>query len=471
MRRVLVTGGTGLIGTALAGELIARGIRPLLLARHLPPGDERLTGADYLEGDVGLPEFGLPRASGQRLARGLDTIFHLAARVDFRGRKLADYQGVNIDGTRRVTALAAAAGASLHHVSTAFVCGRAPRFHEDDFDCGQGFRNAYEESKFLAEAQVRRFHDRHPGRATIYRPAIILDRQGRGGHAFGPFFFMEAILRLVIEQQDAAPLRLAGNPAASLPMLFADQTAAAIAAIASRGPAGRTYHLTPRRPLRNQVLEDLVNQAFGRRVVQWAAPADFAARPADRRERILARRTAAYGDYLDIDLAFGRAHTDAVLGKDALPCPAEEEFLRAFAAFLRHQRPAASVPDPAPDTDPVRGYFTKFLPGFMDQRLIDNLVSLNADFWIEIDHAHLWSLSVRAGRLVELEEAVRKGSFGYRTDAATYLRVVGAEISPQEGFFKGRIHLSGSHRDALRTAAALEEFFQSYPFRIPQPHH
>jgi hypothetical protein len=56
------------------------------------------------------------------------------------------------------------------------------------------------------------------------------------------------------------------------------------------------------------------------------------------------------------------------------------------------------------------------------------------------------------------------GSFGYRVQPATFLQVVAGLLPPQQGFFQGDISLEGNTMEALRTATALEEFFQTYPY-------
>src|SRR5438067_1251167 len=59
------------------------------------------------------------------------------------------------------------------HVSTAYVAGTHPgRFSEDDLDVGQGFRNAYEQSKFEAELLVRERSPSVP--VQVVRPSIVV---------------------------------------------------------------------------------------------------------------------------------------------------------------------------------------------------------------------------------------------------------------------------------------------------------
>lgn len=109
-------------------------------------------------------------------------------------------------------------------------------------------------------------------------------------------------------------------------------------------------------------------------------------------------------------------------------------------------------------------YFNQYLPRFMGQPLIKNLMSLSAAFWIEIVGQDCWSLIIENGILMEVKKGTQDGSFGFRTDSETFLAVAGNTLSPQKSFFTGKTKITGNFYDALRTATALEEFFQRYPY-------
>jgi thioester reductase-like protein len=63
---------------------------------------------------------------------------------------------------------------NVQYFSTCYVSGRyAGPFSEDDLEVGAPFNNFYEETKHLAEADVRaRIAAGLP--ATIYRPSIVV---------------------------------------------------------------------------------------------------------------------------------------------------------------------------------------------------------------------------------------------------------------------------------------------------------
>ncbi|MCX5864122.1 MAG: SCP2 sterol-binding domain-containing protein [Deltaproteobacteria bacterium] len=112
----------------------------------------------------------------------------------------------------------------------------------------------------------------------------------------------------------------------------------------------------------------------------------------------------------------------------------------------------------------IEQYFNQYLPGFLGQPLIKNLMSLSAAFWIDIVDQACWSLVIEKGILTEVTQGPQAGAFGFRTDPETFLAVAGNTLSPQKSFFTGKTKISGNFYEALRTATALEEFFQSYPY-------
>lgn len=181
---VLVTGATGFVGGYVAGRLLeTTGEEVVCVVRGEDP-QGRLDAA--LAPVVGPRLRGRARAVAGDLATGsLDVdvaavthVVHCAANVQF-DQPLAAARAVNVAGARAVAALAARAPRlqRLVHVSTAYVGGTAPgRFREDQLDVGQGFRNAYEQSKHEAE---------HAARAAglplcVVRPSIVMGESATG---------------------------------------------------------------------------------------------------------------------------------------------------------------------------------------------------------------------------------------------------------------------------------------------------
>ncbi len=96
--RVLVTGGSGYLGTAIVDALARRGHAPVVFARAPTPAD-----GDAIAGDV------TDAAALTRAARGVDAICHSAALVSIWDRDRARFDAVNVGGLRNAIGAAKAA--------------------------------------------------------------------------------------------------------------------------------------------------------------------------------------------------------------------------------------------------------------------------------------------------------------------------------------------------------------------------
>ena len=122
---------------------------------QLVAADGSLKGRITLsEGDITAPGLGLHEG----VLGDVTEAWHLAAVYDLAVDRALGVR-VNVDGTRNVLdALERCPKLErLHYFSTCFVSGRyAGPFSEDDLDVGAPFSNFYEETKHLAEVEVRR---------------------------------------------------------------------------------------------------------------------------------------------------------------------------------------------------------------------------------------------------------------------------------------------------------------------------
>lgn len=224
----LLTGASGLVGRYLTRDLLASGKQLAVLARS----NRRMAARDrielllqrweqklgyslprpvVLEGDVAQPNLGLSLAEQRWVGRHCTSLIHNAAVVKFEpAEQDQEPWQTNLWGTRNALEFARRAGLrDLHYVSTAYVCGnRTGLVREDELDCGQAFRNSYEESKFLAEREIMD----SPGFATktVYRPSIIAgdSQTGYTSSYHGLMWYLRLLATLVPQQPRDATGRI-----------------------------------------------------------------------------------------------------------------------------------------------------------------------------------------------------------------------------------------------------------------------
>ncbi|MDL1891878.1 SDR family oxidoreductase [Sphingobacteriales bacterium CHB3] len=119
MKNVLVTGGTGFVGSNLAEALLEKGCNVRILRRE--SSDMRaIEGIDveHVIGDVRDCE------SLKKAMKGCDTVFHTAALVTFEKEKAELQREINVGGTRNIVHACLASGVQrLVHTSSIAAIG------------------------------------------------------------------------------------------------------------------------------------------------------------------------------------------------------------------------------------------------------------------------------------------------------------------------------------------------------------
>lgn len=181
--RIVITGATGNVGTALLAAL-EPGHDVVGLARRLPDTTaEPYRRAGWRAVDVG--ERGADRELTELFA-GADAVVHLAWAISpVRGDP--PMWRTNDHGTRHVLAAAAAAGVPhLVVASSVAAYGPAPRWEKvaEDRPCTGIPGSAYSRGKAGLETLLDRFEERHPDvRVARLRPCAILHRRAAGEFA------------------------------------------------------------------------------------------------------------------------------------------------------------------------------------------------------------------------------------------------------------------------------------------------
>jgi nucleoside-diphosphate-sugar epimerase len=267
---IFLTGFPGFIAGRLVERLAAPGRRfRLLVQPHMAAsaiskleGIAAATGAplenfSLIEGDITLPGLGLSPADAAAARAETNHLFHLAAVYDLAVDGETAFR-VNLEGTRNVNAFAASLPRleRYSYVSTCYVAGkRLGLILENELQHDAGFRNCYEESKYLAEMEVERLKAELP--VTIFRPSVVVGDSRTGETAkYDGIYFLIHYLRM-------APrfLRLVnvGNDEVRLNLVPVDLVVDGITSLAfDPRSVGKTIALADPRPLTTSELFDVI---------------------------------------------------------------------------------------------------------------------------------------------------------------------------------------------------------------------
>ena len=171
--KLLVTGGTGFIGSHLAEEGRRRGAEVVVLGLAERP-EERANvellarqGVAILPGSITDPEL------CERAMRGVTHVFHLAVAMREGGKSDEFFERVNLEGTRRLLEAAGTARVERFvYCGTIGIYGhRAPGITTEESPLHPG--NIYERTKVAAERLVREVAPSLRLPYTILRPADV----------------------------------------------------------------------------------------------------------------------------------------------------------------------------------------------------------------------------------------------------------------------------------------------------------
>jgi len=288
---IFITGFPGFIAARLVRRLAADGARFLLLvqpafvarAREEVTNIARATNVPeeqfrIMEGDITQSSLGLSAADSEIARQETTTVFHLAAIYDLAvARDLA--MRVNLEGTRNVNSFVRLIRylRRYHYVSTCYVAGlRRGLIQENELQHDAGFRNNYEETKYLAELEVEALKAELP--VTVHRPAVVCGDSNTGETAkYDGIYYLIQYLR---RWPAALTLVNIGNSDVHLNLVPIDFVIEAMVALAKdERAAGATVQLADPAPLTTHELFNEIARGLNGRG-SWVAVPSEVVRPA-----------------------------------------------------------------------------------------------------------------------------------------------------------------------------------------------
>jgi thioester reductase-like protein len=263
---IFITGFPGFIAGRLLRDLAREPARfillvhPAFLARAREELQEialetgrKLDDFRIVEGDITSANLGLSAQDLDYARAETSVVFHLAAFYDLAvDRETA--MRVNVAGTKNVNDFVRSLPRlrHYHYVSTCYVAGkRKGVILESELRHEAGFRNNYEETKYLAELEVESLKPNLP--VTIHRPSVVC-----GDSKTGETIKYDGIYYLIRYLMNSSPLLSAfniGNSVVTLNLVPVDFVVAAMTTIA-RDPnsTGKTLQIADPQPMTTEQL-------------------------------------------------------------------------------------------------------------------------------------------------------------------------------------------------------------------------
>jgi thioester reductase-like protein len=492
---ILLTGASGLLGRHLLRDLLLAGRKVAVLARGDSPNGKRSESAEervgalvsfwsdalgtqlarplVLEGELTVPGLGLTAADRAWLARSCRSVLHAAACVSLRSTLDGEPWKTNADGTKHLLALCTELGLlELHHVSTAFVCGkRSGTIREEELEQGQSFHNDYERSKCAAECHVRQTTGI---RATVYRPSVIVgdSRTGYTSSYHGFYRFLECGDRLAEtcgSGRRSLPVRLPFTGDEPRDLVPVDWVSQAITRIVCQ-PAlhGRTYHLTAAETTQANLIKEVAEELLGIEGVRWAGSGELA-NPSPLEEAVL-QQLAEYWPYRHGDPSFDRGNTRAALS--GLPPPVIDRALlsRLIRFGIEDRWGRRRTCKVAPARLDCARYVEDFFPEAVLRSSLAGM-PLAATVGLEVR-------GVGGGRWTcwlggEGQAMVQRGmddctEVVYRLDVPTFVAIIAGQLDLQEAFLTRRVEIAGHVEKGLKLAVLLGRLLRECPFPHPE---
>jgi thioester reductase-like protein len=343
MTTVLLTGATGMVGSQLLPELVAKGCQVYCLVRNKDglSAVERLPLGDYgkqvhiLQGDVVENLCGLSSQLIEAHCGKIDKVVHSAALLKFDESLSPQVSMVNETGTQNVINLAKVLGAKeFHYISTAYVAGKATEFAEQDVGLPENARNPYERSKQRAEELVRQWPGGH---FSIYRLGIVIGSSKTGfTPAYDGYYgYLSALwsLRSKLRQHIGETVfNVYLHPSTTINLIPVDWVAQTLGSVITKPAMGQAFHLTHPSPQTLTWLGKVSFKAMGIPVNPSSKPVAIEGHLSDdarQLQRIINRSLDRFGPYAVHEAKFCNRNLRQILGGSYVPpAPISEELLK-----------------------------------------------------------------------------------------------------------------------------------------------
>lgn len=303
-------------------------VEKIATTAHRSPNNFRI-----VQGDITLPNLGLSDSVLEIVRAETTRVFHLAAIYDLAvARDLA--MRINVEGSRNLKELAPTFPRlrHFHHVSTCYVAGkREGVILETELRHNAGFRNFYEESKYLSEIEFDELKKELP--VTIHRPSVVCgdSKTGETAKFDGVYYLILYLLRW----PNGLSLLNIGNHEVSLNLVPVDYVVDSLAALAFDDRAiGQTLQIADPRPLTTNQLFNAIARSINGKQSRITVPRSwvefFLMLPPSPKITGLPHHGVPY---FFVKQTYDTANTSRLLEPQGLHCPEFESYVGRIVEF------------------------------------------------------------------------------------------------------------------------------------------
>lgn len=346
-KTIFLTGFPGFIAERLVARLAATDVQFFLLVQEqfvekAMAAIEKIaekTGTPLenfalIAGDVTRKNLGIADEDLETIRSETTDIFHLAAVYDLAVEKGLATR-VNLEGTRNINDFARSVEdlKRYNYISTCYVAGkRKGKILESDLEHDAGFRNYYEETKYLAESEVENLKEELP--VTIYRPSVVVGDSQTGETAkYDGIYYLIHYLR---KAPDLLRFVNVGNRFVRLNLVPVDFVVEAIAVLSDEEKAvGKTVAIADPYPLTTAELFDAIAVAMTNKRSAFTPPPKLVEWSLSQPFSPPITGLPLYGvPYFFLSQTYDTSTANELLSLHGLTCPDFKDYVENLVKFV-----------------------------------------------------------------------------------------------------------------------------------------